>query len=220
MSNKVKKWYKLDNAGKIFPPTSDKNDPKVFRFACELYEDVDKLVLQNALDKTLEEFPMFLSSLKKGLFWYYLETSSVVPKVLEEENYICDKMDKDLLRLLSQANAKYTEYKIKLQTLDFDSKYFLDSILLSESLKSTQIEGTQISQDEMYYLKYMEETDNNKVIQNLKKTVEYAYEKINTGKDIDFELVNTIFPEYLLKNPVCLIDLVIASRYTIPSTSS
>lgn len=97
MNNKVKKWYKLDNAGKIFPPTSDKNDPKVFRFACELYEDVDKLVLQNALDKTLEEFPMFLSSLKKGLFWYYLETSSVVPKVLEEENYICDKMDKDLL---------------------------------------------------------------------------------------------------------------------------
>ena len=31
-----------------------------------------------------------------------------------------------------------------------------------------------------------------------------------------FELVNTIFPEYLLKNPVCLIDLVIASKYTIP----
>lgn len=102
------------------------------------------------------------------------------------------KMDKDLLRLLSQSNAKYTEYKIKLQTLDFDSKYFLDSILLSESLKSTQIEGTQISQDEMYYLKYMEETDDNKEIQNLKKTVEYAYEKINTGKDIDFELVNTM----------------------------
>lgn len=102
------------------------------------------------------------------------------------------KMDKDLLRLLSQANAKYTEYKIKLQTLDFDSKYFLDSILLSESLKSTQIEGTQISQDEMYYLKYMEETDDNKEIQNLKKTVEYASEKINNGKDIDFELVNTM----------------------------
>lgn len=102
------------------------------------------------------------------------------------------KMDKDLLRLLSQANSKYTEYKIKLRTLDFDSKYFLDSILLSESLKSTQIEGTQISQDEMYYLKYMEETDDNKEIQNLKKTVGYAYEKINNGKDIDFELVNTM----------------------------
>lgn len=97
MGNKIKKWYKLDNAGKIFPPTSDKNDPKVFRFACELYEDIEKFILQSALNKTLEEFPMFLSSLKKGLFWYYLETSSVIPKVLEENNYICDKMDKDLL---------------------------------------------------------------------------------------------------------------------------
>lgn len=44
----------------------------------------------------------------------------------------------------------------------------------------------------MYYLKYMDETDDNKEIQNLKKTVEYAYEKIQDGKDIDFELVNTM----------------------------
>ena len=34
------------------------------------------------------------------------------------------KMDKDLLRLLSQANSKYTEYKVKLQTLDFDQNTF------------------------------------------------------------------------------------------------
>ena len=34
-----------------------------------------------------------------------------------------------------------------------------------------QIEGTQISQDEMYYLKYMESTDDNREIQNLKKTI-------------------------------------------------
>lgn len=34
------------------------------------------------------------------------------------------KMDKDLLRLLSQTNSKYTEYKIKLQTLDFDQNTF------------------------------------------------------------------------------------------------
>lgn len=34
------------------------------------------------------------------------------------------KMDKDLLRLLSQANAKYTEYKIKLQTLTLIQNIF------------------------------------------------------------------------------------------------
>ena len=87
MKKKYKKWYKLDNAAKIFPPTSTKKDSKVFRFACELYEDVDKEILQYALDKTIEEYPLFLSTLKKGLFWYYLETSSITPKVTKENMY-------------------------------------------------------------------------------------------------------------------------------------
>lgn len=97
MRVKNKKWYRLDNAAKIFPPNISKRDPKVFRFACELYDDVDKIVLQNALNKSLEEYPVFLSSLKRGLFWYYLETSSVTPIVTEEKNVVCDAIDKDLL---------------------------------------------------------------------------------------------------------------------------
>lgn len=97
MNVKKKKWYKLDNAAKIFPPNATKDDPKVFRFACELYDDVEEQILQIALEKTLEEYPVFLSSLKKGLFWYYLETSSVKPKVYEEKNVVCDKLDKELL---------------------------------------------------------------------------------------------------------------------------
>ena len=66
------------------------------------------------------------------------------------------EMDKELLRLISEANTKYGEYKAMLNTLEFDASYFLDSVLLTESYKSTQIEGTQISQDEMFYLKYLE----------------------------------------------------------------
>ena len=97
MKKKYKKWYKLDNAAKIFPPTSTKKDSKVFRFACELYEDVDKEILQYALDKTIEEYPLFLSTLKKGLFWYYLETSSITPKVTKENKPVCDLISKDLL---------------------------------------------------------------------------------------------------------------------------
>ncbi|MBO5209617.1 MAG: Fic family protein [Lachnospiraceae bacterium] len=100
------------------------------------------------------------------------------------------KIDKEMLRLLAEANVKYGEYKSLLNTLEFDSSYFLDSILLNESYKSTQIEGTQISQDEMYYLKYMEKTDDNQEIQNLKKTIEYAYQKIKNGAQISLGLVN------------------------------
>lgn len=59
-------------------------------------------------------------------------------------------IDKEMLRLTSEANAKYGEYKSLLNTLEFDAGFFLDLVILNESYKSTQIEGTQISQDEMY----------------------------------------------------------------------
>lgn len=98
------------------------------------------------------------------------------------------EVDKELLRMISEANAKYGEYKAMINTLEFDASYFLDSILLTESYKSTQIEGTQISQDEMFYLKYMEATDDNKEIQNLKKAINYAEDKTSDG--ITYELVN------------------------------
>ena len=101
-------------------------------------------------------------------------------------------IDKELLKLLAEANEKYGEYKSYLKNLEFDSKFFLDSILLSESLKSTQIEGTQISQDEMYYLKYMPKTDDNLEIQNLKKVIEYADIFLKENKKIDIKFVNNL----------------------------
>lgn len=97
-------------------------------------------------------------------------------------------IDKELLRLSAEANLKYGEYKSLLSTLELDATYFLDSLMLTESFKSTQIEGTQISQDEMFYLKYLEKTDDNREIQNLKEALSYASGKISNG--ISFELVN------------------------------
>lgn len=85
----IKKWSKLDNAAKIFPPTSSKRDSKVFRFVCELNEIVDARTLQNALDRTIERFPFYKSVLKKGLFWYYFEESTLNPAVEEEKYYPC-----------------------------------------------------------------------------------------------------------------------------------
>lgn len=100
------------------------------------------------------------------------------------------KIDRELLRLISEANVKYGEYKSLLNTLEFDASYFLDSVLLTESYKSTQIEGTQISQDEMYYLKYMEDTDESREIQNLKKAIDHAYKNLQAGRTIDYSMVN------------------------------
>lgn len=85
----VKSWSRLDNAAKIFPPTSSRRDSKVFRFVCELYETVDAQVLQNALDKTVIKFPFYRSILKKGFFWYYLEETTLRPTVTEENRQPC-----------------------------------------------------------------------------------------------------------------------------------
>ncbi len=101
-------------------------------------------------------------------------------------------IDKELLSLVAEANQKYGEYKTNLKNSKFDSRFFLDSIILSESLKSTQIEGTQISQDDMYYLKYMPKTDETSEIQNLKKVIEYAKDNLKKTKKIDIHFLNTI----------------------------
>ena len=100
------------------------------------------------------------------------------------------QIDKEMLRLIAEANVKYGEYKSLLNTLEFDAGFFLDSVILNESYKSTQIEGTQISQDEMYYLKYMEKTDDNREIQNLKKSIEYASVYLKGENAIGYEFVN------------------------------
>lgn len=99
-------------------------------------------------------------------------------------------IDKDLIILISEANLKYSEYKTLLNTLSLETRYFLDSLLLTESFKSTQIEGTQITQEEMYYLKYMKDTDDKREIINLKNTIEYAYNQIKNGSEINYQLVN------------------------------
>lgn len=82
-------WHKLDNAAKIFPPTSSKSDTKVFRFSCELTEAVDGVLLQSALERTIEDFPVFRYILKRGMFWYYLEQSDIIPLTHEEDTPPC-----------------------------------------------------------------------------------------------------------------------------------
>ena len=102
------------------------------------------------------------------------------------------KIDKELLSLIADANQRYGEYKTLLKNTNFDSKFFLDSIILSESVKSTQIEGTRISQDDMYYLKYMPKTDDTSEIENLKEVIEYSKEYLSKNSKINLLFLNKI----------------------------
>lgn len=74
---------------KFSRPPATKRTTRVFRFYCELKEPVDGSILQSALDKTIDKYPVFLSVMRKGFFWYYLEKSDLKPKVKEEVDPPC-----------------------------------------------------------------------------------------------------------------------------------
>ena len=82
-------WYKLDNAAKIVPSTAKGANTRVFRLTCELKEEVNPEILQQALDDTIEEFPFFNCVLHRGIFWYYLEDSNLMAKVEQEHAPAC-----------------------------------------------------------------------------------------------------------------------------------
>ena len=82
-------WTRLDNASKIFPATCNHKDTKVFRITCELYEAVEPERLQQALNRTIQSFPLYKSVLRRGFFWYYFENVDTEPVVEEETNPVC-----------------------------------------------------------------------------------------------------------------------------------
>ena len=109
-----RKWFKLDNAAKIFPPVSNKKDPKVFRFVCVLKENIDKNILQESVNEALNFFPNFRSILKKGFFWHYLETTDFNPIIKEEKKDICSPIyNKNKKKLLFRVN--YYKNRINLE---------------------------------------------------------------------------------------------------------
>lgn len=104
-------WLRLDNAAKIFPPNSGKQDTNVFRFACELTEPVHPEHLQYALDRTLEQFPFYRSVLRRGLFWHYFEQSNLPAVVSQEHRPVCARL-----------------YDPNVKSLLFDVSYFQNRI--------------------------------------------------------------------------------------------
>lgn len=92
MEKKSKHWRRLDNAAILFTAASTKKDTRVFRFYCELKEEVKPDLLQQAVEQTVETYPLFLSVMRKGLFWNYLEKSDLRPVVQQEYKEPCDRL--------------------------------------------------------------------------------------------------------------------------------
>ncbi len=91
-SQRKLRWMGLDNAAKIYPAAATANWTNVFRLSATLKDDVDKEVLQSALDVTVRRFPSIAVRLRRGTFWYYLEEIAHAPELMEERSYPLSKM--------------------------------------------------------------------------------------------------------------------------------
>lgn len=89
---KRKNWVRLDNASNIFLASVTDFDTKVFRLSATLEEAIDPILLQLALDKNFEAYPLYRSVLRRGVFWYYLEESDLKPQVQLDEQPPCSQL--------------------------------------------------------------------------------------------------------------------------------
>lgn len=86
--NSETNWDKLDNTALLFPVISSENMTNVYRIAAVMKEDVDRAILQEALNRILPQFPVFRMRMRAGMFWYYFEENrKSAPQVRVENSF-------------------------------------------------------------------------------------------------------------------------------------
>ena len=143
-------WWRLDNAAKIFPSTSSAHDSKVFRFFCELEEDVEPASLQTALDKTMEQFPIYRCVLRRGWFWYYLEESPLPALAHPEQLPPCFPIYPSPRRSLL-FRVLYYRRRISLEVY-FQKYYEKPARRFGLSLSAYQIPGNRLPKNQLAIL--------------------------------------------------------------------
>lgn len=81
----INKSFRLDNAGMLYPAISTLSWSLMFRVGAVLKNEIDPLILQQAVDKVMPRFPLMNVTLKRGFFWYYLKKNPQ-QLIIEEDN--------------------------------------------------------------------------------------------------------------------------------------
>jgi len=90
---KEAKWYRLDNAAKIYPVVASAKNSGIYRMGVIMKEKVDPVKLQEAVLECRHRFPSFFVRLRRGLFWYYFEANDKDPEVAKESPFICQSIN-------------------------------------------------------------------------------------------------------------------------------
>ena len=155
---KKKNWYPLDNAAKIYPPCSNYRRPGNFALIAVMTEQVNKDVLNQAVNNILLRFPTINVKLKRGVFWYYLEENNKPFYVLPEEPYFLKYIDaKDNNDYLFK--VYYSDHKITMVIFHSlaDGRAGLD-IFKSLLYEYLILSGKEVSSDDLIKTSYAPST--------------------------------------------------------------
>ncbi len=103
-------WFRLDNAGILFPGQNTSKWSNIFRVSVALKETVDPDILKQALENIMPRFPSLAVRMRKGLFWYYLEKNPLkAPKINKDIQNPCYRVkfkesDRFLFRVYYHGN--------------------------------------------------------------------------------------------------------------------
>ncbi len=88
-ARRKQQWFKLDNAGKLYPAIATSRWSSIFRVSAVLKEPVAPDALQSALDRVLPRFPSMAVCMRRGIFWYYLEANDRPLRVAPDTGHPC-----------------------------------------------------------------------------------------------------------------------------------
>lgn len=83
------KWYKIDNAGKIFHAVTKDSNSSVYRISVVMNAPVNAVLLQHALDIVIKRFPTLAVKVRKGVFWDFMEGNNEKLSIQKETTYPC-----------------------------------------------------------------------------------------------------------------------------------
>jgi len=135
MKNKEIYWSPLDNAAKIFPAISNRENTTVMRLTAILKEPVHIKSLLAAVQKTEPRFRYFKVRLRKGFFWYYLEQVDDPVVTMPDDSIPCrafgtNRANKLLLRILVFENRISVEMS-HILTDGYGALTFLKTVLIN-----------------------------------------------------------------------------------------
>lgn len=90
MAKQTKKvYYRLDNAGQIYPASRTKKWSAIFRISIVLKDEIQPDALRQAVADLAPRFPTYYVQLKSGFMWDYLEPVTDYDVVEKETDFPC-----------------------------------------------------------------------------------------------------------------------------------